>query len=65
MQMQQALWIARAVFPDYDDETLMVFIWEWTGFPMFWDGDPSTCLLKQLERLRDHGVPDWYYEGVR
>ena len=26
-------------------------LWEFTGFPAFWDGDPMECLDRQLTEL--------------
>ena len=32
-----------------DDSTLDYLIWNETGFPSFWIGDPETCLREQLQ----------------
>ena len=48
MVMVEALEVARAIFPQYDDELLQRLIWEETGFPDFFMGNPRDELHKQL-----------------
>ena len=50
--MPTALDIAREYFPNADDATLDFFLWEYTGFPSFWGGDPGTVLRRQLTELQ-------------
>ena len=51
-----AIDIAREYFPDKDDEFLNHVLWEYTGYPQFWnipeDGKtPEECLRKQLSEF--------------
>lgn len=48
--------IVRDVFPDVNDEEAECILWERTGWPAFWDGDPETVLRRQLQELKD--APD-------
>ena len=34
--------------PPLSDEECMYILWEWTGFPGFFHGDPETCCREQL-----------------
>lgn len=45
--------IAKEYFPQATDEQIDFILWEYTGFPAFWNGDPETCLRKQLQELKD------------
>lgn len=49
--------IAREVFADHplatSDVELENILWEHTGFPGFFDGDPETVCRKQLQAHRD------------
>lgn len=45
--------VARAVFPEADDATLGMYLWEYTGFPEFWRGDPVTECTKQLVEAKE------------
>lgn len=49
----QALAIARDVFPDADDTWRWYAIWNATGWPEFWQADPAGELRAQLESARD------------
>lgn len=45
--------IAKEYFPDYGRGKLAYILWEYTGYPAFWnmpeDGEtPEECLRKQL-----------------
>jgi len=45
--------VVREYFPDASDEGVNFILWEWTGFPGFWniprDGETiEACLRKQL-----------------
>lgn len=48
--------IVRSVFPGIPDGDATALLWEYTGFPGFWDGDPADCCLRQVRRLRDIGA---------
>lgn len=52
MTGKQAFQIVREYFPGISDGDMNVVLWEFTGWPCFWDGDPETCLRRQLEELR-------------
>lgn len=45
--------IAREIFPDADNDFLGYVIWNETGFPCYWDGDPETCFRRQLQEYKD------------
>ena len=47
-----AIRIAREYFPDANEETLGYILWNHTGFPGFWKGDPETCLREQLRSYK-------------
>ncbi len=49
MAWEKAMEIARQVFPDYRDDFLGWLIWNATGYPHFWKGEPEECLREQLE----------------
>ncbi len=34
-----------------DRETANFVLWEYTGFPSFWDGDPMECVDRQLSEF--------------
>lgn len=49
--------IAKEQFPDATDDELNFIIWEFTGYPSFWqigvDGaTPEECFRNQLARVR-------------
>lgn len=41
--------VAREYFPELSDDELDFILWEYTGFPSFFDGDTETELRKQLQ----------------
>ena len=52
------LQIAREIFPEVPkgkkgDNSLGYIIWNFTGYPSFWDGDPETCFRRQLQEYHD------------
>jgi len=52
-----AIEIAREVFPDKPDDFLEFVIWEYTGFPSFWNipqegNTPEECFRKQLNDFK-------------
>ena len=58
LSWRHAMRIARQVFPDIPHtkkgrDFLGYAIWNETGWPHFWTGDPATCLRRQLEEYRD------------
>ena len=65
-----ALDIAKEYFPDLPDDALDFFIWECTGYPMFWeigtDGNtPEECFRIELQRAKDERMDyDDTQEGV-
>lgn len=50
-----ATWLdlAREVFPDEDDSTLDMYLWEFTGFPSFFHGDAVTECRRQLVEAKE------------
>ncbi len=58
MNGRRAMKIAREVFADVPrtkkgTKFLEFVIWNWTGFPCFWAGDPETIFRQQLTKYRD------------
>lgn len=45
--------IAREYFPGADERLINYVLWNCTGFPSFWDGDPETVLRQQLQAAKD------------
>ncbi len=50
--------IAREIFPEVKrgkkgNHYLGYIIWNFTGYPQFWDGDPETCFRRQLQEYHD------------
>ena len=45
---QSVYGIVREYFPRASDEEASFILWEKTGWPSFWHGDPETCLREQL-----------------
>jgi hypothetical protein len=43
--------IVREYFPTAKDDELDFILWDKTGWPAFWNGDPETCLREQLAKL--------------
>lgn len=44
--------IAREYFPEASDSELEGIVWERTGFPCFFEGEPESCLREQLAAFR-------------
>ena len=44
--------IVREFFPDATDRDVDFILWEKTGFPAFWDGEPEESLRRQLDQYR-------------
>lgn len=40
--------VVREYFPDASDDYVEYLIWNETGFPGFWNGDPEDCFRLQL-----------------
>lgn len=47
--------IVREYFPKANDWEVNFIIWEKTGYPEFFSGDPETCLRQQL---RQYAIAD-------
>lgn len=45
--------IVREYFPDADDGQVGFILWNCTGWPSFWIGDPVTHLRQQLQDTKD------------
>jgi len=45
--------IVRDYFPEADDGFAECVLWERTGWPAFWSGDPEECLRRQLQEFKD------------
>ena len=45
--------MVRRYFPDAINDDIEFILWEKTGYPVFWNGDPIRCLAQQLRRLRE------------
>lgn len=45
--------IAREYLPEATEEHISHVLWNYTGFPAFWAGDPETCLREQLQHYVD------------
>lgn len=50
--------IAREYFPDATAGQLEYILWEYTGFPNFFEGDVETALRKQLQYHKDESIED-------
>jgi len=48
--------IVREFFPDATEDEAMSILWEYTGFPGFWAGDPAECVRAQLKHLKEVGA---------
>jgi len=44
--------IVREYFPDATDEHADGILWSRTGWPVFWAGDPETCMRQQLQEYK-------------
>lgn len=47
--------LVREYFPGVTDEQAMDILWNYTGFPGFWDGDPARVCREQLAHLKEVG----------
>src|SRR3990167_3285833 len=45
--------MVRRYFPNASDDEVEFILWEKTGFPCFWRGDPVRCLAQQLRRFKE------------
>lgn len=45
--------IVREYVPDATDDQAGYILWNFTGYPCFWDGDPETELRRQLQDFAD------------
>lgn len=62
--LEECLSIAREVFgPEPSDEDLKHLLWEHTGFPSFFDGDPRIEVRRQLIDYRDNPGGRFYLLG--
>jgi len=62
---EQALDIAREILPELSQEQLWNILWNETGLPSFWHGEPATCLRQQLEDYKRYGPIVDLEEGRR
>ena len=44
--------IVREYFPDAPDDLADHILWNRTGWPVFWAGDPETCMRQQLQEYK-------------
>jgi hypothetical protein len=44
--------IVRQELGDMPSEQAGFILWEHTGFPIFWDGDPQECCRAQLREFK-------------
>ncbi len=45
--------LVREYFPNASDKEADTILYEYTGFPGFWAGDPVTCCRAQLQTLKN------------
>jgi hypothetical protein len=45
----------KEFFPDASDDEAMGILWNYTGYPNFWTGEPKASLREQLQHLKDVG----------
>jgi hypothetical protein len=45
--------LVRDYFPDATDADVEFILWEKTGWPCFFRGDPVVCIREQLRKYRD------------
>lgn len=52
--------VAREIFPDMGDDELDYMLWEYTGYPSFFNSkEPvSVQIRRQLQRAKDN--PNWH-----
>lgn len=51
--------IVREYFPDIDDDQIEYIVWNRTGYPCFWKGDPEESLRESLAEYKvvvDKGI---------
>jgi len=54
MTNHEGISIAKDVFGEkYSDDELWSIMWERTGWPSFFDGDPKMTLRQQLETFKE------------
>lgn len=51
MTNHQLLDIVREYFPGASDDKAWYILWNETGYPCYWDGEPEPSLRKQLQAL--------------
>lgn len=47
--------VVKEFFPEATDDEAMGILWNYTGYPSFWRGEPNKCLREQLQHLKDVG----------
>lgn len=47
--------LVREYFPDVNDSEAMHILWNYTGYPSFWLGEPYASARDQLQHLKDVG----------
>lgn len=47
--------IVKEYFPDVTDEEAQGILWNYTGYPDFWDGNPEAVCREELAHLKDVG----------
>jgi len=45
--------VANQFFPGANICVLRDILWNYTGYPQFWVGDPETCLRRQLKEAKE------------
>jgi len=45
--------IVLEYFPNANDDEIEWILWEETGYPCFWDGEPEESLRKQLQEYKN------------
>jgi hypothetical protein len=62
-----ALMIAREYFPDAEDDWLESVVWNETGWPCFWRGDPQDSLRLQLAivKAREEFLEFGYFDAEK
>ncbi len=48
--------IVREYFPSASDDDAGWLLWNVTGWPCFWDGDPEQVMRRQLQAFKDNPV---------
>lgn len=47
--------LVREYFPEVTDEEALGILWNYTGYPEFWDGDPVKVCREELAHLMEVG----------